>query len=61
MAYNPSGNYGDVAYRNNKETFTYPGYGVTGSYFLTGNFQLKASFEKSYRLPEPEESCLGTW
>lgn len=55
MAYNPSGNYGDVAYRNNKETFTYPGYGVAGSYFLTGNFQLKASFEKSYRLPEPEE------
>lgn len=55
MAYNPSGEYGDVAYRNEKENFTYPGFGVTGSYFITGNIQAKASFEKSYRLPEPEE------
>lgn len=55
MAYNPSGEYGDVAYRNERETFAYPGFGVTGSYFLTGNIQAKASFEKSYRLPEPEE------
>ncbi|MDR7130308.1 outer membrane receptor protein involved in Fe transport [Algoriphagus sp. 4150] len=55
MSYNPTGNYGDVAYRNEQENFTYPGFGVTGSYFVTGNIQAKASFEKSYRLPEPEE------
>lgn len=55
MSYNPSGEYGDVAYRNQKENFTYPGFGITGSYFVTGNIQAKASFEKSYRLPEPEE------
>ena len=55
MSYNPTGNYGDVAYRNEQENFTYPGFGVTGSYFVTGNIQTKASFEKSYRLPEPEE------
>ncbi|WP_439489105.1 TonB-dependent receptor [Algoriphagus sp.] len=55
MSYNPTGNYGDVAYRNERENFTYPGFGLTGSYFITGNIQAKASFEKSYRLPEPEE------
>ncbi len=55
MSYNPTGNYGDVAYRNEQENFTYPGFGLTGSYFVTGNVQAKASFEKSYRLPEPEE------
>lgn len=55
MSYNPSGEYGDVAYRNQKENFTYPGFGITGSYFITGNILAKASFEKSYRLPEPEE------
>ena len=55
LSYNPSGEYGDVAYRNERENFTYPGVGLTGSYFITGNLQAKASFEKSYRLPEPEE------
>ena len=55
LSYNPTGNYGDVAYRNERENFTYPGYGITGSYFITGNIQAKASLEKSYRLPEPEE------
>lgn len=55
MSYNPSGEYGDVAYRNERENFTYPGFGLTGSYFITKNIQAKASFEKSYRLPEPEE------
>jgi len=55
LSYNPTGEYGDVAYREQKENFVYPGYGVTGSYFVTGNIQAKASFEKSYRLPEPEE------
>ena len=55
LSYNPSGVYGDVAYRKEKENFIYPGFGLTGSYFITGNIQAKASFEKSYRLPQPEE------
>lgn len=55
LSYNPTGDYGDVAYYNQEESFTYPGFGMTGTYFLTGNLQAKASFEKSYRLPEPEE------
>ncbi|UZD22880.1 TonB-dependent receptor [Algoriphagus halophytocola] len=55
LSYNPSGEYGDVAYRNERENFTYPGFGLTASYFITGNILAKASFEKSYRLPEPEE------
>ncbi|HLT07584.1 MAG TPA: TonB-dependent receptor, partial [Cyclobacteriaceae bacterium] len=55
LAYNPSGEYGDLAYRNERASFQYLGYGWTGSYFLNDNLQIKASFEKSYRLPEPEE------
>lgn len=55
LAYNPSGVYGDVAYRNEKARFQYLGYGWTGSYFIHDNLQVKASFEKSYRLPDPEE------
>jgi outer membrane receptor protein involved in Fe transport len=54
-AYNPTGNYGDVAYRNQAETTRDFGFGATGAWFLTGNLQAKASFEKAYRLPEPEE------
>ena len=54
-AYNPTGNYGDVAYRNQSETTQDFGYGLTGAWFVTGNLQVKASFEKAYRLPEPEE------
>jgi len=55
LAYNPSGEYGDIAYRNEKASFQYLGYGWTGAYFIHDNLQVKASFEKSYRLPEPEE------
>lgn len=55
LAYNPSGVYGDVAYRNEKARFQYLGYGWTGAYFIHDNLQVKASFEKSYRLPDPEE------
>ncbi len=54
-AYNPSGNYGDVAYMNAEEVTDNLGYGLAGSWFVTGNFQLKGSFEKAYRLPEAEE------
>ena len=31
------------------------GYGFAGSYFLTENIQLKASYEKAYRLPDNDE------
>ena len=33
----------------------YPGYGVASTYFLTKGFQVKSSFESTYRLPEPFE------
>ncbi|RNL88251.1 TonB-dependent receptor [Sinomicrobium pectinilyticum] len=36
-------------------TFNYFGYGFAATYFLTDNLQLKASYEKSYRLPDNEE------
>lgn len=54
-AYNPTGDYGDVAYRHKKDRFNDFGYGFAGTYFLTEDLQVKASFEKSYRLPEPNE------
>lgn len=55
QSYNPTGIYGDIAYRNRENTFNKWGYGITGSYFITDNFQLKASYEKSYRLPSASE------
>ncbi|MBE7641383.1 TonB-dependent receptor [Salegentibacter sp. BLCTC] len=55
-AYRPEGSeYGSVAYRFKKNTFNSLGYGAAGTYFLTDNFQIKASFEKSFRLPQPNE------
>lgn len=53
--YNPSGNWGDVAYRNQKNTVNNFGYGVAASYYLRPELQLKFSWEKSNRLPENEE------
>lgn len=55
QSYNPSGQYGDIAYRNHKSKFSKLGYGITGTYFFTQNFQVKASYEKSYRLPSASE------
>lgn len=55
LAYNPSGDYGDVAYRFKRNTFNDFGYGAAGTYFFNDDFQIKASFEKSFRLPEPDE------
>lgn len=55
QSYNPSGDYGDVAYRNKRDHFNYVGYGLAVSRFLRDNLQLKASFEKSNRMPETEE------
>lgn len=54
-SYNPSGNWGDVAYLEQKNTFSRLGYGIASSYFLLPTLQVKASYEKSNRLPENEE------
>lgn len=55
QSYNPTGNYGDVAYRNQSNNFTKLGYGAAATYFINDNLQLKGSYEKSYRLPDNEE------
>jgi outer membrane receptor protein involved in Fe transport len=55
VSYNPSGDYGDVAYKEQKNSFSKLGYGVASTYFIAKNLQLKGSFEKSYRLPETDE------
>ena len=54
-SYNPTGNYGDVAYYNTINTFNHIGYGTALTYFLHKNLQFKASFEKTYRLPAANE------
>jgi len=54
-SYNPSGNWGDVAYRKQENDINKLGYGIASSYFITPFFQLKASYERSNRLPENEE------
>ncbi|MEL4307751.1 TonB-dependent receptor [Joostella sp. CR20] len=55
QSYNPTGNYGDVAYRDQISIYNFFGYGFAVSHFFNENFQMKASFEKSYRLPDSEE------
>jgi outer membrane receptor protein involved in Fe transport len=55
QSYNPTGNWGDVAYMTKENKFDYIGYGLATTYFVKKNLQLKASFEKSYRLPDSEE------
>ncbi|HWV67503.1 TonB-dependent receptor [Chitinophaga sp.] len=55
QSYNPSGNWGDVAYKALETTFNKLGYGIATTYFLLPALQLKTSYEKSYRLPETEE------
>jgi outer membrane cobalamin receptor len=55
VSYNPSGNWGDIAYMEQKNDFRKLGYGIASTYFLLKNLQLKGSFEKSYRLPETDE------
>lgn len=55
VTYNPTGNYGDVAYMVQKNRFDKFGYGIASTYFLYKNLQLKGSYEKSYRLPETDE------
>lgn len=55
QSYNPTGDYGDVAYRDQINIYNFFGYGLAVSHFFNENFQIKASFEKSYRLPDSEE------
>ncbi|MDG3581226.1 TonB-dependent receptor [Galbibacter pacificus] len=55
QSYNPSGDYGDIAYRDQTNKFSYLGYGLALTHFFNDDFQIKASFEKSYRMPETEE------
>ncbi|KAA0988741.1 TonB-dependent receptor [Dyadobacter aurulentus] len=55
VSYNPSGNWGDNAFLEQKNRCTKLGYGIASTYFLSKNLQLKGSFEKSYRLPETDE------
>lgn len=54
-SYNPSGTTGDIAYQQYKDNRSKVGYGAASSYYLKTNLQVKGSYEKSYRLPSPEE------
>lgn len=54
-SYNPSGNTGDIAYQQYEDKRSKLGYGAASSYYLKTNLQVKGSYEKSYRLPSPEE------
>lgn len=49
------GGWGNTIYIKQHSSFNATGYGLATSYFLSSNVQLKASYEKSYRLPENEE------
>lgn len=53
--YNPTGDYGDVAYHIREQQLSQLGYGLTAAYYVTDNLQVKASYEKSYRLPSANE------
>jgi outer membrane receptor protein involved in Fe transport len=44
-----------VQYEEQARTFSTNGYGIVSTYFLTGSLQLKASFERAYRLPSERE------
>jgi outer membrane receptor protein involved in Fe transport len=55
QSYNPSGNWGDIAYRHQQNKFNKTGYGLSSSYFVLPHLQLKGSYEKSYRLPDTYE------
>jgi len=46
---------GGSSYAKRTERFNTTGYGVATTYFLTSDLQLKASWEKAYRLPTDNE------
>src|SRR5690606_12180039 len=54
-SYNPSGNWGDLAYLQQEIALQKIGYGMASTYFLKPHLQLKVSYEKSNRMPENEE------
>jgi len=54
-SYNPSGNAGDIAYRQYEDRTSSYGFGGASSYYIRQNLQVKGSFEKSYRLPTTDE------
>lgn len=53
--YNPSENWGDVAYREQQLDYNKIGYAVAGTYFFTPDLQVKASYENAKRMPEAQE------
>lgn len=55
QVYNPTGNWGDESYLEQENKYSELGYGAATTYFINDNLQLKASYEKSFRLPETEE------
>lgn len=52
LAFNENG---ATVYKNVSQTVNVQGYGTALSYYLINNLQIKASYEKSYRMPEPDE------
>jgi len=54
-SFNPSNTPGDIQYQHFEDKRSKLGYGVATSYYIKQNLQLKASYEKTYRLPTPEE------
>jgi len=54
-SYNPSTTANEIAYIRQEANSNKTGYGFASSYYLLSNLQLKASYEKSYRLPSADE------
>ena len=46
---------GELMYHKRTNTFNFLGYGLALTHFINDDLQIKASFEKSYRMPENEE------
>jgi len=55
LSYNPSGNWGDVAYKAVSANTDKPGYAIAMSYYVLPNLEAKLSYEKANRLPDNEE------
>lgn len=53
--FSPTGDGNNEYYREETKQINKPGYGAAISYFFNPNLQLKASYEKSNRVPENEE------
>lgn len=54
VSYTPEGT-NDIAYRKVGNGYNFWGYGIASSYYLLKNLQLKASYEKAYRIASAEE------